>query len=163
MVNIVETYKDFRYAILAQFSDVSYDDQEIYTKEVDEEFFLEPTQTKGSNSFVLVNSRLDYQHRSKDLTKLCLYEFTSEFHKKVIDKTDRRFLKDIDDNEGKRISTEGTKMNERHTFASAHPQQSASHLIIKLTKPVVPVLLGPQIPRRDREETYERYCRALLT
>lgn len=53
-------------------------------------------------------------------------------------------------------------MSERHTFASAHPQ-SSSHIIIKRTTPVVPVLLGPQIPRRDREETHERYCRALLT
>ena len=38
-------------------------------------------------------------------------------------------------------------MNERHTFESAHPQ-SSSHIIIKRTTPVVPVLLGPQIPRR---------------
>jgi hypothetical protein len=53
-------------------------------------------------------------------------------------------------------------MNERHTFESAHPQ-SSSHIIIKHTTPVVPVLLGPQIPRRDREETRERYCRVLLT
>ncbi|CAF4724189.1 unnamed protein product, partial [Rotaria sp. Silwood2] len=40
--------------------------------------------------------------------------------------------------------------------------QSSSHIIIKQTTPVVPVLLGPQIPRREREETRERYCRALL-
>ncbi|CAF1515533.1 unnamed protein product, partial [Rotaria sordida] len=53
-------------------------------------------------------------------------------------------------------------MNERHTFASAYPQ-SLSHIIIKRSTPVVPVILGPQIPRREREETYERYCRALLT
>ncbi|CAF4978930.1 unnamed protein product [Rotaria sp. Silwood1] len=53
-------------------------------------------------------------------------------------------------------------MNERHTFHSAHPQ-STSHLIIKRSTPVVPVLIGPQIPRREREDTHERYCRALLT
>ncbi|CAF2905994.1 unnamed protein product [Rotaria sp. Silwood2] len=53
-------------------------------------------------------------------------------------------------------------MNERHTFDSAHPQ-STSHLIIKRSIPVAPVLIGPQIPRREREETHERYCRALLT
>ena len=52
-------------------------------------------------------------------------------------------------------------MNERHTFESAHPQ-SSSHIIIKRTTPVVPVLLGPQIPRRERKETRERYCRAIL-
>ncbi|CAF4388492.1 unnamed protein product [Rotaria sp. Silwood2] len=53
-------------------------------------------------------------------------------------------------------------MNGRHTFHSAHPQ-STSHLIIKRSTPVVPVLIGPQIPRREREDTHERYCRALLT
>ena len=52
-------------------------------------------------------------------------------------------------------------MNERHTFESAHPQLS-SRIIIKRTTPVVLVLLGPQIPRREREETCERYCRAIL-
>ncbi|CAF1289252.1 unnamed protein product [Adineta steineri] len=53
-------------------------------------------------------------------------------------------------------------MNERHTFESTHPQ-SSSHILIKRNTPVVPVLLGPQIPRREREDTHERYCRALLT
>lgn len=28
---------------------------------------------------------------------------------------------------------------------------------------VIPVLIGPQIPRKDREETMEKYCRAILT
>ncbi|CAF3249369.1 unnamed protein product [Rotaria sp. Silwood2] len=53
-------------------------------------------------------------------------------------------------------------MNERHTFESVHPQ-SSSHIIIKHTTPFVLVLLGPQISRREREETCERYCRTLLT
>ncbi|CAF2108235.1 unnamed protein product [Rotaria magnacalcarata] len=30
-------------------------------------------------------------------------------------------------------------------------------------KPIVPVLLGPPVPRRDREDTRERYCRSILT
>ena len=110
----------------------------------------------------MVNTRLDYQYRSKDLTALCLYEFVSLFHKKVIDKSDSHLLKSAKGSGGERLSIEGTKMNERHTFASLHPQ-SLSHIIIKHTDPVVPVLLGPQIPRREREDTRERYSRALLT
>jgi hypothetical protein len=110
----------------------------------------------------MVNTRLDYQYRSKNLSELCLYDFVSYFHKKVIDKSDRRLITDQNNTEGERIYTDGTKMSERHTFASAHPQ-SSSHILIKNTTPVVPVLLGPQIPRCDREETRERYCRALLT
>ena len=129
-------------------------------KETEENFILEPTE--NGNRYVLVNTRLDYQHRSQDLNTLCLYDFVSQYHKKVIDKSDRRILTAINGPEGRRISTEGTKMNERHTFQSSHPQ-SSSHLIIKRSTPVIPVLLGPQIPRREREETRERYSRALLT
>ena len=110
----------------------------------------------------MVNTRLDYQYRSKDLTNTCLYDFISYFHKKLIDKSDLRVLKNINAIEGQRLCTEGTQMNERHTFARAHPQHS-THVLIKHTIPVVPVLLGPQIPRREREEVCERYCRAVLT
>ena len=136
------------------------EEQEQDGKEEEEKFILEPTE--NGSSYVLANTRLDYQHRSQDLSVLCLYDFVSQFHKKVIDKSDRRILKNINGQEGQRLSMEGTKMNERHTFESTHPQ-SLSHIIIKRSTPVVPVLLGPQIPRREREETRERYSRALLT
>ncbi|CAF4503460.1 unnamed protein product [Rotaria sp. Silwood2] len=53
-------------------------------------------------------------------------------------------------------------MNERHTIESVHPQ-SSSHIIIKHTTPVVLVLFDSQILCREREETRQRYCRALLT
>ncbi|CAF4708536.1 unnamed protein product, partial [Rotaria sp. Silwood2] len=132
-----------------------YEDEEDEVKETEEQFLLEPTQTKHGN-------RLDYQHRSKDLTELCLYDFVSHFHKKVIDKSDRHLLKNANGYEGERLHMEGTKINERHTFESVYPQ-SSSHIIIKHTTPVLPVLLGPQILGCEREETRERYCRALLT
>ncbi|CAF2150657.1 unnamed protein product [Rotaria magnacalcarata] len=138
------------------------EEQEEDTKQTEEQFLLEPTQTKNGDRFVMVNTRLDYQHRSKDLTTLCLYDFVSRFYKKTIDKSDRRLIKNANGSEGEQLYTEGTKMNERHTFETAHPQ-SSSHIIIKHTKPVVPVLIGPQIPRQEREETRERYSRALLT
>ena len=138
------------------------EEQEEDTKQTEERFLLEPTQTKNGAKFVMVNTRLDYQHRSKDLTALCLYDFVSHFHKKLIDKSDRRLIKNTNGSEGERLDTEGTKMNERYTFESAHPQ-SSSHIVIKHTNPVVPVLVGPQIPRKEREETRDRYSRALLT
>lgn len=56
----------------------------------------------------------------------------------------------------------GRPPQERHLFTTEHPQAS-SHGIIKRPKPVVPVLIGPQIPHRDREETQERYSRATAT
>ncbi|KAJ3843074.1 hypothetical protein F5878DRAFT_507423, partial [Lentinula raphanica] len=43
-------------------------------------------------------------------------------------------------------------------------QQSQTHLL-QLLKPadrVVPVPIGPGLPRRDRPEVYDRYCRLML-
>jgi hypothetical protein len=140
-----------------------YDDhEEDETKMTEEQFLLEKTTRKNENTYVMVNTRVDYQHRLKDLSTLCLYDFVSQFHKQVIDKSDQRELKNVNRSHGERLCTEGTKMNERHTFENTHPQ-SSSHILIKRNRPVVPVLLGPQIPRRDREDTHDRYCRALLT
>lgn len=34
---------------------------------------------------------------------------------------------------------------------------------MKWTVQRIPVLVGPQIPRKDRSDTHERYCRAILT
>lgn len=56
----------------------------------------------------------------------------------------------------------GRPKNKRFAFASSHPQ-FRSHLQMKWTSCHIPVLVGPQIPRKDRENTRERYCRAILT
>lgn len=139
---------------------MSNQDEQQEVTEAGEDFLLEPV--KDGKEYVLVNTRLDYQYRSKDLNEICLYEFVSNYHKRIIDQSDRRILKTILSNEGARLNTNGTKMNERHTFERLHPQ-SSSHILIKRSNPIVPVLLGPQIPRHDREETRERYHRALST
>ncbi|CAF4696997.1 unnamed protein product [Rotaria socialis] len=121
------------------------EEQEEDIKQTEEQFLLEPTQTKNGARFVMVNTRPDYEYRSQDLTALCLYDFVSHFHKKLIDKSDHHLIKNANGSECERLDTEGTKMNERYAFE------------------IVPVLVGPQIPRKEREETRERYSRALLT
>jgi hypothetical protein len=59
------------------------------------------------------------------------------------------------------IEEEGTKngrpANEHYFFQKQH-LQATTHLLMKYSEYHVPVLYGPQIPRRDREDT-----RALLT
>ena len=115
---------DIWYDILLDMTTPIDEEQEEDTKQTEEQFLLEPTQTKNGAKFVMVNTRLDYQHRSKDLTALCLYDFVSHFHKKIIDKSDRRLIKNTNGSEGEQLYTEGTKMNERYTFESAHPQSS---------------------------------------
>lgn len=56
----------------------------------------------------------------------------------------------------------GRPANVRYSFQKQHPQV-ATHLLMKYSESHVPVLYGPQIPRREREDTRERYSRALLT
>ena len=51
---------------------------------------------------------------------------------------------------------------ERECFQAEHPQ-ALSHINIKRIRPIVPVLLGLSVPRSDREDTRERYCRSILT
>ena len=148
--------------VLPDISDHHQEDNSEGTAEADEQSILEPAHKSDSNTYVLVNTRLDYQYRSQDLTDLCLYDFVSHYHKKVIDKSNRTLLEKANNTNGQRLCTEGTRMSERHSMASTHPQAS-SHIMIKHTVPVVPVLVVPPVPRRERNETHERYCRAWLT
>ena len=52
--------------------------------------------------------------------------------------------------------------NDRYPFQSQHPQ-AKTFILMKYSEAHVPVLYGPQIPRQDRDDTRERYCRAILT
>ncbi|CAF4334893.1 unnamed protein product, partial [Rotaria sp. Silwood2] len=61
-----------------------------------------------------------------------------------------------------KFNQKGRSPNERYPFQKQHPQ-ATTYLMMKYSQPHVPILYGPQIPRRDREDTRERYSRALLT
>lgn len=50
---------------------------------------------------------------------------------------------------------------ERYNLHHLHPLYKSHELKSKAHK--LPVLIGPQIPRQDRLDTRERYCRAILT
>jgi hypothetical protein len=60
------------------------------------------------------------------------------------------------------VTQKGRPPNERYPFQNQHPQ-ATTYLMMKYSQPRVSILYGPQIPRRDREDTQERYSRALLT
>ncbi|CAF1138381.1 unnamed protein product [Didymodactylos carnosus] len=55
----------------------------------------------------------------------------------------------------------GKPVNPRFIFQDTHPQHD-SHILVKRSINVVPVLIGSKIPRKDKEETNERYARCLL-
>ena len=130
--------------------------------ETEEQFLLQPDET--SKKYVYVNTRVDYQYRSASLHNVCLYDYMRFYRKKPIDEKDRKYLEtqSAAKNTESKDPGRGRPFSERENFQAGHPQAS-SHINIKRMKPVVPVLLGPPVPRRDREDTRERYCRSILT
>ena len=132
------------------------DDDE--TAEDDEAFEVE-TGCDGDH-LVLCNRRVDYQMRSPLLSHVCLYSFFSEYRKAEMTLRDKNLLQG--DSQPATTISRGRPLNDRWLFRSDHPQYS-THLLIRRSFAVVPVLVGPAIPRQDREDTAERYARAILT
>jgi hypothetical protein len=138
-----------------------FDDEAINDDNNDEEHFqVQPAEDKSN--FILVNTRIDYQYRSDKLNNTCLYDFVSTFYKKKINETDLRYLSKSSTAQERQDNQRGRPPNERFSFQNEHPQ-TTTHLLMKYSEIHVPVLYGPQIPRQDRDDTRERYNRALLT
>lgn len=137
------------------------ENSENYT-ETEEQFLLQPNETK--TNYVYVNTRVDYQYRSESLDDMCLYDYVRFYRKKPIDAKDRKQLEALSTTLDIHLTQtrRGRVASERLTFQTGHPQV-LSHVNIKRMEPVVPVLLGPSVPRRDRVDTRERYCRSILT
>lgn len=128
----------------------------------EENFQIQSAENENGNNFVLVNGRIDYQYRSDTLENICLYDFVSAFYKKKINASDLKYLADSSVAREEQDNRRGRPPNQRFPFQKQHPQ-ATTYLMMKHTEYRVPILYGPQIPRRDREDTQERYCRAILT
>ena len=118
--------------------------------------------TENDNRYVLVNTRLDYQYRPDKLNKMCLYDFVSMLYKKKMNASDLKYLFMTAVSMEERDNEKGRPPNDRYSFQQQHPQ-ATTHIMMKYSEYRVPILYGPQIPRQDREDTRERYNRALLT
>ena len=140
--------------------DDAYDDGTIDGENNDEELF-QIQSGENDKKFVLVNTRIDYQYRSANLNNMCVYDFVSILYKKKMNAMDVKYLSNIAETV-EDINQRGRPPNERYPFLEQHPQ-ATTHLLMKYSEHHVPILYGPQIPRRDRDETRERYSRALLT
>ncbi|CAF1089809.1 unnamed protein product [Rotaria sordida] len=138
-----------------------YDDEIINDENSGEEHF-QVQSTEDKNNFILVNTRIDYQYRSENLNNTCLYDFSSTFYKKKVNETDLKYLSKSSTTEKRQDNQKGRPSNERFSFQEEHPQ-ATTHILMKYSQLHVPVLCGPQIPRQDRDDTRERYNRALLT
>jgi hypothetical protein len=130
--------------------------------ESEEQFILQPDES--ATKYVLVNGRIDYQCRSAALDTMCLYDYIRFYRKKPMDANDQKQLQaQAASKSGEpKDPRRGRPPCERECFQPEHPQ-ALSHINIKRTKSVVPVLLGSPIPRRDRDDMRERYCRSILT
>ncbi|CAF4248666.1 unnamed protein product [Rotaria sordida] len=76
--------------------------------------------------------------------------------------SDFKYLSESAASVEKNANQQGRPYNERSPFQKQHPQ-ATTHLMMKYSQLHVPIFYGPQIPRQDRDDTRERYCRALLT
>jgi hypothetical protein len=138
-----------------------YDDETIDNENNDEEQF-QIQSAENDKKYVLVNTRIDYQYRSAILNNICLYDFVSILYKKKMNATDVKYLSKTAVPLEEDMNRRGRPANERYPFQNQHPQ-ATTYLLMKYSEYHVPVLYGPQIPRRDRDDTRERYSRALLT
>ncbi|CAF1230980.1 unnamed protein product [Didymodactylos carnosus] len=135
--------------------------KEVETNDLNEQFST--GQTNIPNNYALVNIRIDYQYRPSETADTCLYDFVRMYHKKNVDKGNKTYF----NNQAKikqsepQLKRRGPQSNQRSKFKEDHLQYE-SHILIHRTDTVVPVLIGSQIPRKDREDTKERYARANL-
>ena len=148
------------FSLFADVIDDVYDDGIIDDENHDEELF-QIQSSENDTKFVLVNTRIDYQYRSANLNNMCVYDFVSTLYKKKMNATDVKHLSNIAESV-QDANQRGRPPNIRNPFLQQHPQ-AGTHLLMKYSEDHVPILYGPQIPRRDRDDTRERYNRALLT
>jgi hypothetical protein len=126
------------------------------------------------------NQVLDYQQRSPFLDNLCLWDMMAQIdkvrrRKKAQDNLDDNVDSDCDANTNIEDSDEenhqssddilasSTRIRPTYDLSSEHPNKHTHCQKIRQTqKQFVPVPIGPLIPRRDRDELKERYCRLML-
>ena len=128
--------------------------------DIDDDETFEVETGCDDDHLILCNRRVDYQMRSPLLNHECLYSFFSEYRKAKMTLRDKNLLQG--DSQPATTIPRGRPLNDRWLFRADHPQYS-THILIRRSFAVVPVLIGPAIPRHDREDTAERYARAILT
>ena len=136
-------HQSFHYAeitLLFLETSATSDDEEGIRIDTEEPFLLQPTES--STRYVFVNSRIDYQYRSLALESISLYDYARFYRKKPITANDRKqFEAQTTANRNERDHpNRGRPPVERECFQTRHPQAS-SHMNMKRTPPVVPVLV----------------------
>ena len=123
--------------------DGTVDDEPIDNESINEEDF-QIQLTENDKRYVLVNTRIDYQHRSGKLNKMCLYDFVSILYKKKMNPSDLKHLFKTAVSMEEKANEKGRPPNERYSFRKQHPQ-ATTYVMKKYSEYRVPMLYGPQI------------------
>jgi len=108
---------------------------------------------------------MDYIYRGRELNELSLWDFVAQTEKI------KHKLKNMTEDECETqsidtwsdMSVSQAKERPKVPFLGAHPQSESHVLRIRLVQDrVVPVPIGPRIPRRDQPKIYPRYCRLMI-
>ena len=116
------------------------DDEDEIRIDAEEQFLLQPSES--ASRYVFVNSRIDDQYRSSALESVSLYDYARFYRKKPINAKDRKQFQ---------AQTAANQNEQEHPNRGRPPVERECFRT------------GPPIPRQDREETQERFCRSILT
>jgi len=146
--------------------------------EMDDQEEVSISITESGNVTELADQVSDYTLRPEEVSDLCLWDFIAKTEKvsgrrtknheetKTTDpeEGDDNSSTDSDDDSDDDIvekPTRGRKKIVRYGFLAGHKE--CDRKFVRLRKyDVVPVPIGPGIPRRDSPEVYARYCRLML-
>jgi hypothetical protein len=123
----------------------------------------------------------DYTLRPEEFSDWCLWDFVAKTEKcrrvKKAQTVENKATVQDEDDEAESTDVEfdvstagqsiedkprrGRKPTTKHLFLTEHNEYSQKLLKIR-SRDIVPVMIGPPIPRRDDPEKYERYCRLML-
>ena len=121
--------------------------------------------TNRSGNLVMLGGQLsDYICRGVRLEDVSLWDFVAQCAK--IARSSTRSVVPADSDAGKdRICLEAARAHnlDHVPFLPSHPE-SASKLtkVFRVTDRRIPVPIGPRLPRRDRENEWDKYCRLML-
>lgn len=144
------------------------DDEEEVSFHVDER----------GNVAVLADQVSDYTMRPRELEDLSLWEFVAKAEKVYVrrsaavendDEISDSDVEEVPPNEqesenetrNENMSKPSGRAKEKYRFMSGHKEYNRKQVRLH-NRHVVPVPIGPSMPRRDQTDAYPRYCRLML-
>ena len=115
----------------------------------------------------------DYVMRPREVEEYCLWDFVAKTEKvrckenRVGHNDGGNGAEDLGSSDDERVDKEfdgrkgAKKQQKAYDFGEGHKECGRRRLRLRKSD-IVPVLIGPAIPRRDRAECYERHCRLML-